>query len=46
MKGGYLLNERAEVSPRDRWGNTPLSDAIRGNHAEVIEILQEHDAIQ
>jgi hypothetical protein len=32
------------VSPVDRWGNTPLDDAIRGGFNEIISLLEEHDA--
>ena len=28
------------VNPHDRWGNTPLDDAMRGNHTDVIAALQ------
>lgn len=31
-------------SPLDRWGNSPLDDALRGGHTEVARILREHGA--
>lgn len=34
-----------QFNPMDRWGNTPLDDAIRGHFQDVIDILQEKGAI-
>jgi hypothetical protein len=27
--------------PRDRWGGTPLADAIRHSHENVVTLLQQ-----
>jgi hypothetical protein len=36
---------KTEVStPSDRWGASPLYDAIRGNHQEVVEFLRSKGA--
>jgi glutaminase len=40
----YFIEQRVDVNPKDRWGGTPLSDAIRGNHAKVIELLEKNGA--
>lgn len=37
----YLLNQKVMKNPTDRWGNTPLDDAIRHNHNSLIEILSD-----
>lgn len=37
----YLLSKNVTVNPIDRWGGTPLSDAIRSNHLDIIELLKE-----
>lgn len=42
----YLVEKGALINVRDRWGHTPLDDAIRGDHDAVIEFLQEHGAEQ
>ncbi len=36
----YLLVSGAEANPRDRWGGTPLDDAVRQNHDEVAKALR------
>ena len=38
---GALLQHRAEVNQRDRWGGTPLRDAVRGGHLKVATLLFE-----
>ncbi|MBU6452279.1 MAG: glutaminase A [Cyanobacteria bacterium REEB67] len=38
----YLLELGVEVNPMDRWGNTPLDDAERQNHLDIISVLTEH----
>lgn len=40
----YLLKKEVPVNPRDRWGHTPMSEAIRGNHTAVAELLRKHGA--
>jgi len=37
----YLIDKGAKLAPKDRWGNTPLDDAKRANHNEVVEILTD-----
>ena len=32
----------AAVSPADRWGGTPLRDAVREGHHPVAELLRQH----
>ena len=34
----------AKVSPVDRWGGTPLDDAVREGHTKVSEYLRSHGA--
>jgi glutaminase len=36
----YFVAHRVELNPRDRWGNTPLDDAIRHEQRAVAELLQ------
>ena len=35
-----ILSMHADVNPKDRWGNTPLTDAYHGNHSEVAKFLK------
>jgi ankyrin repeat protein len=35
-----LLDHKADVNAKDRWGSTPLDDALAGNHTEVMEYLK------
>jgi len=34
-----IADAKADPSPVDRWGNTPLDDAIRSRYPEVVELL-------
>ena len=40
----YFIKNGLNLSPKDRWGGTPLDDAYRENHQEVIQLLEEHQA--
>ncbi|KAG8460361.1 hypothetical protein KFE25_011852 [Diacronema lutheri] len=41
----FLVDEaNANVSPIDRWGGTPLDDAIRSHHKGVVDLLFGHGA--
>lgn len=35
----YLVKSLVRLNARDRWGNTPLADARREGHGDVVEIL-------
>ena len=38
----YLLRHGVDPSPVDRWGNTPLDDARRAGHLQVVRLLTEN----
>lgn len=40
----FLLGRGAEVDPQDRWGSTPLADAIYYQNQDVIRLLEEYGA--
>ncbi|KAJ4845000.1 hypothetical protein Tsubulata_029240 [Turnera subulata] len=40
----FLLDRGAVVEPKDRWGSTPLADAVYYKHHEVIKLLEEYGA--
>lgn len=37
----FLLDHQADVNPKDRWGYTPLDDALRGEDQSLIQLLRE-----
>lgn len=37
----YLMSICEEIEPRDRWGNSPLDDAKRERHDEIVELLDQ-----
>lgn len=39
-----LLEYGADVDPKDRWGSTPLADAIHYKNHDVIRLLEKHGA--
>ena len=40
----YFIAKKADLSPLDRWGGTPLSDAIKNKHKKVIALLKKYGA--
>ena len=40
----YFVERKVNINPKDRWGGTPLADAMRGNHTRVIELLEKNGA--
>ncbi|MEN0004103.1 MAG: glutaminase A [Bacteroidota bacterium] len=36
----YLIYQGVDLQPKDRWGGTPLDDAKRGAHREMIRLLE------
>jgi ammonium transporter Rh len=40
----YLISRRVNVNCEDRWGNTPLREALRANHPECVKILKQAGA--
>ena len=38
----FLLDHKAQVNPRDRWGQTPMNDALRGDDQELLSLLKAH----
>ncbi|XP_057537158.1 integrin-linked protein kinase 1-like [Amaranthus tricolor] len=39
-----LIQMNADVDPKDRWGSTPLADAIFYKNHEVVKLLENHGA--
>ncbi|KAL9232212.1 hypothetical protein vseg_007348 [Gypsophila vaccaria] len=39
-----LIRLKADVDPIDRWGSTPLADAIYYKNHEVVKLLEDHGA--
>jgi glutaminase len=37
----YLIDRKVQLRPKDRWGNTPLDDAIKFKHKEIKELLEQ-----
>ncbi len=42
----YFIDQGVELSPRDRWGGTPLGDARRHGHSRVTQLLESHGAVE
>jgi len=40
----YFIAQQAELNPLDRWGNTPLADAVRHGRDVVVEALEDAGA--
>lgn len=47
MEAVIFLTEICKVSPhlKDRWGNTPLDDAMQFGHEVIVTVLQEYQRI-
>lgn len=41
----YLIQNGAVLNPQDRWGGTPLDDAQRHKHDNIVMLLEEHGGI-
>jgi len=41
-----LIQEKADPNVQDRFGSTPLDDAVRCNHMEIVDYLRSHGAKQ
>ena len=41
-----LMEFKANVNAKDRWGSTPMDDALAGNHSEVASLLREKGGVQ
>lgn len=39
-----LIDNGANVNVEDRWGGTPLDDAKRCGHLNIVELLKQHEA--
>lgn len=42
----YLLAHTVETTPLDRWGNTPMDDAIRHGHKDVASLLEKSQPVK
>lgn len=40
----FFIKNGAEIDPKDRWGSTPLADAIHYKNHDVIKLLEKHGA--
>ncbi len=40
----YFIDHGVQLNPKDRWGGTPLTDALRGKHTEAIALLKKNGA--
>ncbi len=38
----FFIEKNADINPKDRWGGTPITDAKRGGHKKVFELLKKH----
>ena len=38
-----LIELRADITAKDRYGNSPFNDAVRSKRDEVVKILRSHD---
>jgi glutaminase len=38
----FFIEKEVDVNPKDRWGGTPMADAKREGHKEVMALLKKH----
>ncbi|BBM81852.1 glutaminase A [Candidatus Uabimicrobium amorphum] len=41
----YLIKREVNINVQDRWGGTPLDDAIHHNHEEIVALLKKNKAL-
>jgi len=41
----YFIEQEINLNPIDRWGGTPLDDATREDHTDIIKLLQDNGAV-
>jgi glutaminase len=41
----YYKKSGLSISPMDRWGGSPLQDALRGGHQEIASCLQQEGGV-
>lgn len=41
----YLITNGANVNVVDRWGNTPLQDAVDNNHELLAKLIRMHGGV-
>lgn len=41
----YYKKNNLGISPTDRWGGTPLQDALNGGHHEIADLLRQEGAV-
>ncbi|MEQ9438022.1 MAG: glutaminase A [Cyclobacteriaceae bacterium] len=37
----HLISQKVHLTPKDRWGNTPLDDALKFEYKEIVILLQK-----
>ena len=40
----YLIRHKADLDIKDRWGVTPLLEAVKGNHQILVELFKASGA--
>ena len=38
----YLIAKKVNLNPKDRWGGTPLTDALREGRKDAAALLKKH----
>ncbi len=41
----YLMSKNCNLSPKDRWGTTPLADAIAHGHDDLANFIRKHGGV-